>query len=369
MEILLKDGVKYFPYVYKNENELENMVFEHHKEIFGEDAILLSKYVITTPSGIGAVPDAFVLSIKQKKWFIVEVELSKHSLYQHIVPQVTKFYNAIKNPSTKTRLARIFHREIDQDPRKNVLFELENIRSEKYKFISEIIEEEPTTVIIIDEKVEELDEICSILPFNSYIIVFKTFHRINKDLCDHIHFISPLIGIPSGVIQPIKLKHTNESLSNFIEISGDSQSTKHVGKEKYPGRHDEILRFFNKGVLPMEYTVRKKYDYLQICLYKGYYPLHYEWRYFKDKISAAIHFEFPDYNKNQALANEFYKKFYKEIEKSTGISPVLAGEKKKSVRMVRKIENWTEEDAKWAAKTMEKLISITKKWVLEKMRN
>jgi len=71
MEILLKDGVKYVPHVYKDEDELEKMVFEHYKEIFGEDSILFSKHVITTSSGIGTVPDAFVISIKQKKWFIV----------------------------------------------------------------------------------------------------------------------------------------------------------------------------------------------------------------------------------------------------------------------------------------------------------
>lgn len=76
MKLLLKDCVKYVPYEYKNEVELENMVFEHYKEIFGEDSLLFSKKKIKSPAKIGTIPDAFVINFKSRRWFVVEVELT-----------------------------------------------------------------------------------------------------------------------------------------------------------------------------------------------------------------------------------------------------------------------------------------------------
>ena len=82
--ILLKDGVEYIQYNYKSENELENMVFEHYKEIFGDNTILFNKSKIKTVANVGAIPDAFVVDLKNKKWHIVEVELKDHDVYGHL---------------------------------------------------------------------------------------------------------------------------------------------------------------------------------------------------------------------------------------------------------------------------------------------
>ena len=40
--ILYKDAVKYIEYQYKNESEIEEMIFDHSKNIFGEDSLLLA---------------------------------------------------------------------------------------------------------------------------------------------------------------------------------------------------------------------------------------------------------------------------------------------------------------------------------------
>ena len=84
MKILLKDGVKYVPYTYKNEKELESMFFEHYKDIFGEDTVLFQGSKIKTLSNIGTIPDAFIIDVKNKIWFVVEVELKDHDIYGHI---------------------------------------------------------------------------------------------------------------------------------------------------------------------------------------------------------------------------------------------------------------------------------------------
>jgi len=98
---VLKDGIKYMPYTYRNEGEIESTMIEHYKAIFGNDAILFTKHKIRSRSGIGTVPDAFAVSLKERRWYVVEVELSSHPLHKHILPQITKFYRSIKNSATR----------------------------------------------------------------------------------------------------------------------------------------------------------------------------------------------------------------------------------------------------------------------------
>lgn len=43
MKLLLKDCVRYVPHEYKNEAELEAMVFEHYREILGENSLIFPK--------------------------------------------------------------------------------------------------------------------------------------------------------------------------------------------------------------------------------------------------------------------------------------------------------------------------------------
>ena len=47
---------------------------------------------------IASLPDAYVITLsKPYQWFVVENELSAHPVYSHIVPQLMKFINGIKN--------------------------------------------------------------------------------------------------------------------------------------------------------------------------------------------------------------------------------------------------------------------------------
>jgi len=189
--ILFKDGVKYIKYQYKNELEIEDMIFEHHEYIFGKDSLLLAKRKIKTNSGISAIPDAFVLSLDDKKWYLVEVELRNHPLYEHIVPQISKFNTAIKNSDSQKKLIKMIYEEIKDDPQKNLIFQLKQIK-EVYKYVAEILESKPQIIILIDDKNDELEEVCDSLPFSSKVIEFKTFFRENVGIGDHIHSFEPL---------------------------------------------------------------------------------------------------------------------------------------------------------------------------------
>ena len=189
--ILYKDAVRYIEYQYKNESEIEEMIFEHSKNIFGEDSLLLAKRKIKANSGIGTIPDAFVLSLGDKKWYLVEVELKNHPLYEHIVPQISKFNTAIKNSDSQKKLIKMVYEEIKNDPQKNLIFQLKQIK-EVFKYITEILESKPQIIILIDGKNDELEEVCDSLPFDSKVIEFKTYIRENVGLGVHVHSFEPL---------------------------------------------------------------------------------------------------------------------------------------------------------------------------------
>ena len=192
MRILLKDGIKYLPYKYKDEDELERMVMEHSESIFGADSVFFSKQKIKTRSGIATIPDGFILLINDRKWYILEMELASHPLYEHIVVQVSKFNTAIKNPKTRKKLIGVFYEEVKDNIQIKYKFEFNRITKELYKFLSDAIDKDPEVIVIIDERTKESDEVCEGLPFRTTILRFETYYREEIGVGIHIHSFDTL---------------------------------------------------------------------------------------------------------------------------------------------------------------------------------
>jgi hypothetical protein len=188
MEILVKDGIKFMqPDFIGRESDFEKIVFSNFQFLFGSNSILFTKQKIRTSTGVGTIPDAFVMDFENEKWYIVEVEISNHDVYMHVVPQLTKFSSTLNNPLTRKQLIKYFDTEINSNPSfKNLL--LQNGKSEFYKSISEIVERQPELIIIIEKKHEELSSISNSLPFKKIISVFKVFCRNGANSFDDAIF-------------------------------------------------------------------------------------------------------------------------------------------------------------------------------------
>lgn len=186
MKIVIKDNIKYLPHHYKSEGELETFVKNYIEVIFGDDSIFFERSKIETKAGIGSIPDGFVLSLTGDKWYIFEVELANHPLYNHIVPQLTKFYGAIKNYTTKRKLVDVFYDEIKTNIQLECKFSSFGIKKELYKVLTDIINKSPEIVIIIDAKTKELEEICETLPFSVKVLVFETYYREKSNVPIHL---------------------------------------------------------------------------------------------------------------------------------------------------------------------------------------
>jgi len=192
--MLLIDGVKYELWTPSTEDELEQMVKEHAQDIFGEQSIYFDKkQKLKSLSGIGSIPDGYAISFQGMPcWYICEVELHTHPLYEHIVPQMTKFINGVKSLSSQREIINAFYGELNRDPFNGALVRSKIGSAEVYHFISDLISKPPILIIVIDQKTKELEEVCDSLPIEVKIVEFQTFTREGIGLPVHAHLFEPL---------------------------------------------------------------------------------------------------------------------------------------------------------------------------------
>jgi len=193
MKLLVNSAI-YTLWTPKKEADLEDNIQEHAKDIFGEDSIFFNiKQKIKTPSGVGSIPDGYVIKLGGIPcWYVIEVELASHPIFEHIVPQITKFSRGISSLTTQRELVDLFYKDIKSDVSKQNLLKKTIGTREIHEFLSSLISTSPTLIIMIDKKTDELGEVCQILPLESKIIEFKTFEEEGASLVKHAHLFDPL---------------------------------------------------------------------------------------------------------------------------------------------------------------------------------
>lgn len=116
-DMILLDGVKYCRYEPKTEAEFEHLVVENAAQIFGEDAIYLDiKKLIKTEWGKGTIPDGYLFYPEEKRFVLVEVELSSHDVHSHVSRQLATFIGSFENHRSRNKLAKLVQRHIEENP-------------------------------------------------------------------------------------------------------------------------------------------------------------------------------------------------------------------------------------------------------------
>jgi predicted transport protein len=192
--MLIIDGVKYKPWTPKDEEkEFHPMVRNCSKEIFGENSLYFDvKHVLKTASGIGSIPDAYVINLsKPFEWYVIENELASHPVYDHIVKQLTKFINGIANQNTKNQVLDMLYDEINKDNVLKATIQKLIDSTDIYRALSKLLSTAPRIVIIIDEKTSDVEEACQVLKYETDIVEFKTFVREGAENI-RAHLFEPL---------------------------------------------------------------------------------------------------------------------------------------------------------------------------------
>ena len=181
--VIVTSNGTYHLYNYKNESELERMVVEHSREIFGKDTVYFDlKRKISSRAGFGTLPDAYVIDLNKNKLYLIEVELISHSLKKHVLPQISNFIMAMDNENTVDKLVSEFY---DYLPKSN------KIVKEKLKSIVN----NWGVIIVIDEVGDPMKEINPLLEIVNFLskhgevkaIPFQTYCKNGAVTDDHVH--------------------------------------------------------------------------------------------------------------------------------------------------------------------------------------
>ena len=221
--MLLIDGVKYEEWVPEKEvEEFQPIVKKHVRDIFGNKSKYIEARRLKSKAGIGSVPDGFVIIFGDSpQWHIVEVELSSHQLYDHIVNQVGRFINGIKNPVTQKNIIDTIYQEITGSKISKVEVEEAIGSGEIHKFLTDLISLSPTLTIIIEKKTQELEEAINLLKYSPIKIVeFQTFVREGVGLSVHAHLFERLY-VPE-VKKPDQEKLSAGDVIGFSSITQDN---------------------------------------------------------------------------------------------------------------------------------------------------
>lgn len=187
--VLYHNGKKYFEFVYAKEEDLEKDVVSNAKMLFGEKTIYIDyKRKVETGLVKGAIPDGFLFDLKNfdnPEFYIIENELKGHDFFNHIFPQITKFFSFFKNQNNLSELVEKLFSIINNDNGLKEELKKHLGNREIYKFIKDTIENSQNIILLIDNEKQELPEIVSTYSDTwgqmVKILIFKKF--VNNSDC------------------------------------------------------------------------------------------------------------------------------------------------------------------------------------------
>ena len=161
--VIYQNGLRYSEERYELETDFEKLVVNNSKILFGENTIFVdAKKKIDNTSFGGVIPDGFLIDFSDKKnpeFYLVEVELVKHSFFNHIFPQITKFFAFFRNSSSqKIFIEKIFN-IINNNKELNEEFKKFLGRKEIFKTITDAVENSQNILLILDEYKDEITEV------------------------------------------------------------------------------------------------------------------------------------------------------------------------------------------------------------------
>jgi len=208
---------------FKSEEEVENVVIENFKLLFGDYSILLPKSIITTSGGKGTIPDGIIINFQDEQWYILEVERGIHGTWEHIAPQIVKQITAMKNDETKNKIAEnCVSQIIKNNDFKELLSEIDIQEIKIHGMINKILKKDPIVALPIDLIPKDLEDWAKSLRVAVKIWLVEKFADIKGNI---------LYNIPD------------------IEIETFTEETKNKNEDRDVYTGDFITKVVNAGLL------------------------------------------------------------------------------------------------------------------------
>lgn len=150
--MIIFDNRQYVLTRFESEDELDDLVVENADHIFGPSSVYLSKSLIRTTEGTGTIPDGYAIDLEKRQWYLVEAEISQHSVWSHIAPQVAKQIIAAGNPESKQKIVEAVISRIRDDDTVEEKFAEQGIDPIDYRHVlGEIVARDPIIGMPIDD--------------------------------------------------------------------------------------------------------------------------------------------------------------------------------------------------------------------------
>lgn len=174
--MLIINDRKYVDAPFENELELEKVVIANYIYLFGPNSFYLSKKKIKTYDGVGTIPDGFAIDIVNKKWYVVEVELSNHDVWNHISKQISKQILASQQVMSKRNLEDMSVALYRRDEHVREKFNALGIaREDVRKIVRDILETDPIIGLPIDGIPNDLSEWVKMQKYKVKLWIIRKF--------------------------------------------------------------------------------------------------------------------------------------------------------------------------------------------------
>lgn len=155
--MLVGKNEQYLKVAFDSEAEIEAVVAENADLLFGPNSVYLPQKRISTAGGAGTIPDAVVVDLGARQWYIVEVERESHGTWHHIAPQVSKQLAAARRSEMRKELVVSSLRQIEEnDALMESVEELGVSHIDLHALVEEILEKPPLVAIPIDGVPDDL---------------------------------------------------------------------------------------------------------------------------------------------------------------------------------------------------------------------
>lgn len=213
---------------FDNEKELETYVKTHVAEFLPCD-LLLDGFTITTPSGKGGIPDGFVFDFAGATWYIVEAELLRHGVWDHIAEQIVRFVVASKSNATPRRIRdAVFEKVLAAGRRDTVAAALTCTPDRLLQQLELLIEGTPPRVaIFIDESSQVLADMAEALEFEVSVFRIQKF-KVNGSSEYHSPDRRKAVVETDSADEP----HGGESDFDVLGLLGSGKATASIRRFK-----------------------------------------------------------------------------------------------------------------------------------------
>ena len=199
------------------EKDLENTILSKMKSVFPNYFGVPFSLKISNTDGETSVPDFVLIRKDYKEWYVVEVEMSRHSWDTHVEKQVRVFSSGIY---PKDKVAEYIY---DKD--KSLLLESLKFMIDNYP---------PKVLVIVNEHMPEWEE--KIRKYDSYLSVFQIYKGTNGVDVFRVAGDTPLIVKDkshcaflkggSNILEVYSPSIFKEMPDNILEITYNGKKTK-----------------------------------------------------------------------------------------------------------------------------------------------